>query len=385
MKYKLLGRSGLRVSELCLGCGTFGTAWGPMGSDKSESRLILEAFSEKGGNFIDTSNRYQEGMSEEYLGELIHPGRDRFVIGSKYSLVDGGSKGGDPNACGNHRKNLVRSVEGSLKRLKTDYIDLLWMHIWDYTTPVEEMMRALDDLVRAGKVLYIGASNIPGWILGQANTMAHFQGWTPFVANQIEYSIVERSAEPECLPMAHDMDMALVCWSALAGGIATGKYNKTLDSKQPHRLVDHVDPAKKNFWHPATVRNMAIMKEVNRIADKVGRPTAAVSLRWLMQQEVVTIPIFSARTLAQAKEDLEALDFALTPEQMRDLEIASQPALASVYPEVGPFPYPMLEYGSPALAGFYSRALLFGDVEYTILNHRRKYPYRYQPQTKSHG
>jgi aryl-alcohol dehydrogenase-like predicted oxidoreductase len=383
MKYKLLGRSGLRVSELCLGCATFGVNWGSIGSDKRESGRIFDAFVEAGGNFIDTSNRYQEGQSEQFLGTFIQQERDRYVIATKYSLFDGFSDGRDPNACGNHRKNLFRSVEGSLKRLGTDYIDLLWIHIYDYTTPVDEILRGLDDLVRQGKVHYVGASNFPAWWIARANTLAEFHGWSPFVATQLEYSIVERSCEPEFLPFAHEMDVALVAWSPLAGGMATGKYNRgSLDSAEPHRLVDEVEPAKRHYWHDMTVRNLRIMETVNRIADEIGRPTAQVSLRWLMQQKVVTVPIFSARTVEQAQEDIGCVDFELTGEQMRALTEASQPAVTSIMPGVGAYPYPMLEYGSPALPEFYSRYLLFGEIENKIVNHRRVFPYQYhrQPQ-----
>lgn len=381
MKYKLLGRSGLRVSELCLGCGTFGTNWGPIGSDKEESRRIFNAFSDAGGNFIDTSNRYQEGMSEQFVGEFIQSDRDRYVLGTKYSLFDGGADNNDPNGSGNHRKNLVRSVEASLKRMNTDYIDLLWLHIWDYTTPIEEVMRAYDDLVRAGKILYAGASNLPAWLIAQGNTLAQCHGWTPFIATQVEYSIVERSCEPEFLPMAHAMDIALVCWSPLSGGMVTGKYNRTsLDPSQTHRLAEEIDPAKGMPWNAMAVRNAAIMEEVCRLADELGRPPVQVSLRWLMQQKVVTIPVFSARTFDQAKEDLGATEFTLTDEQMARLDKASIVAIQSIMPEVGPYPYPMLEHGTPALPGFYSRALLFGNTEENIVNHRRIYPYRYKPQ-----
>jgi aryl-alcohol dehydrogenase-like predicted oxidoreductase len=382
MKYKLLGRSGLRVSELCLGCATFGTNWGSIGSDKQESGRIFDAFVEAGGNFIDTSNRYQESQSEEFLGTFTQTDRDRFVIATKYSLFDGFSDGRDPNACGNHRKNLLRSVEGSLKRLKTDYIDLLWIHIYDYTTPIDEILRALDDVVRQGKVNYIGASNFPAWWMAKANTLADNQGKSPFIATQLEYSITERSCEPEFLPMAHEMDIGLVAWSALGGGMCTGKYSRgRLDNTIPQRLVDEIDPAKRHYWHAMTERNLGIMEKVNRVADRIGRPTAQVSLRWLMQQPVVTIPVFSARTVEQAKEDMGACDFELSGEDMRELTIASQPAVSSIMPGVGAYPYPMLEYGSPALPEFYSRFLLFGQVEEKIVNHRRLLPYQYHRDT----
>jgi aryl-alcohol dehydrogenase-like predicted oxidoreductase len=380
VKYRLLGRSGLRVSELCLGCGTFGTNWGPIGSDQQESRRIFDAFVEAGGNFLDTSNRYQESQSEQWLGEFIHPERDRFVVATKYSLFDGMSDGKDPNGSGNHRKNLFRSVEGSLRRLQTDYIDLLWIHIWDYTTPVEEILRALDDLVRQGKVLYVGASNFPAWWIARANTMADFHGWTPFIGTQLEFSLTERSCEAEFLPMAHELDIGLVAWSALGGGIVTGKYNRgSLDPGQPHRLVDHVDPARNAFWHAMTRRNLAIMDDVMKIADQIGRPPVQLALRWLMQQKVPTIPVFSARTVEQMREDLGCLDFTLSDEEMHRLEVATRPAIASVMPEAGSYPYPMLEFGTPALPGFYSRALLYGNVEYQIENHRRLFPYKFHP------
>jgi aryl-alcohol dehydrogenase-like predicted oxidoreductase len=378
MQYKLLGRSGLRVSELCLGCATFGTNWGPIGSDKRESRRIFDAFAQAGGNFLDTSNRYQEGQSEQFLGEFLQNDRDRFVLATKYSLGEGGSPGTDPNACGNHRKNMMRSVEGSLKRLKTDYIDLLWVHIWDFTTPIDEIMRGLNDLVCQGKVNYVGASNFPAWWLARANTMADFQGWSPLVATQVEYAITERSCEPEFLPFAHEMDMALVCWSPLGGGICSGKYNRAGGKEKLQRLVDEVEPAKRHFWHEVTKRNLAIMDRVVDIADEIGRTPAQVALRWLMQQKVVCIPVFSARTVEQAAEDMGAADFQLSDANMQSLTQASMSAVQSIMPGAGPYPYPMLEYGSPALPEFYSRFLLFGQTENKIINHRRLLPFQYQ-------
>lgn len=379
MKYRLLGRSGLRVSELCLGCATFGTNWGPIGSDEQESGRIFDAFVEAGGNFFDTSNRYQEGQSEQILGNLIQRDRDRYVVATKYSLQDGMTDGKDPNGCGNHRKNMFRSVESSLKRLKTDYIDMLWIHIYDYTTPVEEILRALDDLVRQGKVHYVGASNFPAWWIARANTLADVHGWSPFIATQLEYAMTERSCEPEFLPLAHEMDLALVAWSPLGGGVCTGKYNRgPLDAAQPHRLVDEVDPERNHYWHEMTRRNLAIMERVIDIADEIGRPPAQVALRWLLQQTVVTIPIFSARTLEQAQVDLGCVDFELSEEHMQALTAGSRPAITSIMPGAGPYPYPMLEYGSPALPEFYSRYLLYGQVENEIVNHRRAFPFTYQ-------
>jgi aryl-alcohol dehydrogenase-like predicted oxidoreductase len=383
MNYRLLGRSGLRVSELCLGAGTFGTNWGPIGSNKEESLKIYNAYLEAGGNFIDTSNRYQEGMSEELIGEFMRPHRDKIVLATKYSLFDGGADFTNPNGSGNHRKNLMRSVENSLKRLKTDFIDLLWIHIWDYTTPIDECMRALDDLVRQGKLLYVGASNLPAWLIAQGNTMADFHGWSPFIATQLEWSIVERSGEPEFLPMAHALDIGLVCWSALCGGMVTGKYNrKGLPEGQPHRLKDEIDPARKHWWGQMAKRDLAIMDEVVKLADEIGKPPVQVSLRFLLQQSELSVPLFSARTVEQLKEDVGCTEWTLTEEQMQRLRKASAPAISSIMPDVGPYPYPMLEYGSPALPEFYSRALLFGGVEYRIQNHRRRFPFNFHPKAK---
>ncbi|MGO8673904.1 MAG: aldo/keto reductase [Capsulimonadaceae bacterium] len=360
MKYKLLGKSGLRVSELCLGAGTFGTNWGPLGADKPESHRIYNAFVEAGGNFVDTSNRYQEGMSEEIVGECIRSNRDSVIVGSKFSLYDTFAMMNDVNASGNHRKNLVRSVEASLKRLGTDYIDLLWVHMWDYTTPVEEVMRALDDLVRAGKILYIGASNVPSWICSQGNTIAEFQGWTRFNALQVEYSLVERSAEREFLPMAASLDMAVTAWSPLSGGMVTGKYNaESLDPRQTHRLQDPLDPAKHHVWGAGLRRNREIMNGVVALAKEIGRPPVQVALNFIRYQNI--IPIFSMRTHAQTIENLGALDWQLTAEQFAMVQEATDAALSTPIVKQG-YPNDFLDYGSPAIPGFNVRQMMFGFV-----------------------
>ncbi len=216
MRYKLLGKSGLRVSELCLGTMTFGEDWG-WGSSKEESRKVYDAFLEAGGNFIDTANVYTNGTSEKLLGEFMTGHRDKIVLATKYTNA---APGNDPNAAGNHRKSMMQAVEASLKRLKTDYIDLYWLHIWDQITPIEEVMRAFDDLVRQGKILYAGVSDMPAWIVAKANTLAELRGWTSFVGLQIEYSLIERTPERDLLPMAADLGLGVTAWSPLAGGIA---------------------------------------------------------------------------------------------------------------------------------------------------------------------
>ena len=224
MRYKLLGKSGLRVSELCLGGMTFGQDWGSMlpGASKEESKKMFEHFVEAGGNFIDTANVYQNGSSEKYIGEFIASEREKFVLATKYTIS---TNPDDPNASGSHRKSLVQSVNASLKRLNSPYIDLLWVHFWDSMTPVEELMRSLDDLVRSEKILYIGISDAPAWFISQANTLAELRGWSPFVSIQIMYSLIERTPERELLPMAKALDIGVTAWSPLGGGILSGKYN----------------------------------------------------------------------------------------------------------------------------------------------------------------
>ncbi|HEY5765110.1 MAG TPA: aldo/keto reductase, partial [Candidatus Deferrimicrobiaceae bacterium] len=262
MRYKLLGRSGLRVSEICLGAMTFGEEWG-FGASREESRRIFDAFADAGGNFIDTANMYTNGTSERFTGEFLGESRDRFVLATKYTLS---MRADDPNASGNHRKNLVQSLEASLSRLRTDYIDLYWLHAWDFMTPVEEVMRALDDVVRAGKVRYIGVSDTPAWIVSRANTLAELRGWTPFIGLQIEYSLIQRTVERELIPMANDLDIAVTAWGAIGGGVLSGKY-----SGKPGK-VKATDSRRKdsNLWR-ISEKNLAIAREVERVAREIGR------------------------------------------------------------------------------------------------------------------
>src|SRR6202049_19626 len=219
MKYRLLGKSGLRVSEASLGTMTFGDEWG-WGSPKAEAQKVYETYREAGGNFIDTANFYTGGTSEKFLGEFMQGHRDSVVLATKYSLA---VPGNDPNAAGNHRKNMMQAVEASLKRLQTDYIDLYWLHVWDGITPVGEVMRGLDDVVRQGKVLYVGVSDAPAWWGAQANALAELRGWTKFIGLQIEYSLIERTVERELIPMAKALNVGVVAWSPLAGGGVTGE------------------------------------------------------------------------------------------------------------------------------------------------------------------
>ncbi len=314
MKYRLLGKSGLRVSEICLGTMTFGKEWGAMGAEKDESRKIFDAFVKKGGNFIDTANRYHEGTSEKFTGEFIASNRDSFVLATKYTLFNPGRKD-DVLSSGNSRKNMVYSLEKSLKRLKTDYIDLYWVHAWDYMTPVDEVMRALDDMIKAGKILYIGISDTPAWVVSQANTLAELKGWAQFVALQVEYSLIQRTPERDLLPMANAFGLAVTPWAALGGGALTGKYlGKKTD--EPRRVPE----GSKRL----SEKNTEIAREVVKVAEEMGVTPGQVALNWVRQQKGTFIPIVGARTEAQITDSLDCLNFTLPDKVMNRLDEASK-------------------------------------------------------------
>jgi aryl-alcohol dehydrogenase-like predicted oxidoreductase len=309
MNYKLLGNSGLRVSELCLGTMTFGTEWG-WGCDHETSQKIFDAYANAGGNFIDTANRYTEGTSEKMVGEFIKTDRDHFVVATKYTLHDGK---GDPNYCGNHRKNMMRSVESSLKRLDTDVIDVLWLHAWDFTTPIEEVLRGLDDLIRQGKVHYIGISDTPAWIVSRANMMAELRGWTAFIGLQIEYSLIQRTPERDLLPMAKALNLTVTPWGALGSGVLTGKYLKGETGRVPENNVRRSE------------RNQRIAKEVVRIADKLGITPTQVAIAWVRQvTKQGIVPLIGARKLEQLQDWLNCLNIVLPEKQMEQLDMVSK-------------------------------------------------------------
>jgi aryl-alcohol dehydrogenase-like predicted oxidoreductase len=317
LRFKLFGPSGLRVSELALGALTFGQEAG-WGADKAESERVFRAYVEAGGNFVDTANRYTGGTSETWCGEFIAAERDRFVLATKFSL---NMRADDPNAGGNHRKSIVQSIESSLRRLKTDYVDLYWLHQWDGTTPVEEVMRALDDLVRAGKVLYVGISDTPAWICAQANTLAALRGWSPFVGLQIEYSLIERTPERELLPMARAFGLAVTPWGALGGGVLSGKYHTAPDPKAP---PDSLRARLNAGTQRTSERGLRIAAEVHAIAGEIGRTPAQVALNWARQQDPQIIPIVGARTEAQLRDNLGCLDFMLDEAQLARLHAVSR-------------------------------------------------------------
>jgi len=315
MRYRLLGKSGLRVSQLCLGTMTFGEDWG-WGSSKDESRQILDAFFEAGGNFIDTANVYTNGTSESLLGEFLKGDRDRAVLATKYTNAMPGT---DLNAGGNQRKNMMRSVEASLKRLQTDYIDLYCLHIWDKITPLDEVMRAFDDLVRQGKILHVGVSDMAAWAVARASTLAELRGWTPFVGLQIEYSLIERTVERELIPMAEALGLGVTAWSPLAGGVLTGKYvegKAEADARMNSEMM--------KGYNRDDERARRVVSEVQAVARAVGRSPAQVALAWLRQRPVPIIPIVGARRLEQFRDNLACLDLQLNTSQVERLDTASQ-------------------------------------------------------------
>src|SRR5437016_1010223 len=286
MKYTLLGESGLRVSEAALGTRPVGDEWG-WGSPKDEAHKVYETYREAGGSFLDTANFYTSGTSEKFVGEFIKGHRDSIVLATKYSNA---APGNDPNAAGNHRKSMMQALEASLKRLQTDYIDLYWVHIWDGITPVEEVMRGLDDIVRQGKILYIGISDAPAWWIAQANTLAHLRGWSAFIGLQIEYSLIERTVERELIPMAKALNLGLLAWSPLAHCVLTGKYHGH-GSSEPGRISS--DAMKQLL--PEQQRTDRIVAAVRTVSDEVGRRMAQVALAWLRYRPVPVIPIIVAK------------------------------------------------------------------------------------------
>ncbi len=388
MKYFLLGKSGLRVSEICLGTMTFGKEWG-WGASKEESRKIFDAYVNSGGNFIDTANIYTDGTSEKYIGDFVSYDRDRFVIATKYTS---NTRAGDPNAGGNHRKNMGRSLEASLRRLNTDYIDLYWVHAWDQTTPIEEMMRALDDMVKSGKILYIGISDAPAWVVSQANMLANLKGWTEFVSIQIEYSLIERTSERELLPMANALDIGITAWSPLGSGVLTGKYNKSSNKEPKNNTInkdykqtestnndantitgsststsDQQESSRLNVANFSELsntllreRNLRIAEEVINIAQEIKRTPSQVALNWIRESKKIfrnkIIPIVGAKNLVQINDNLSCMEFVLSDEQIDRLNQISKIELG--------FPHDFLS--SDAI-----RNIIYGGTYSSINDHRR--------------
>jgi aryl-alcohol dehydrogenase-like predicted oxidoreductase len=339
MRYKLLGRTGLRVSELCLGAMVFGDTRGRWGASREDAERIVDAFAAAGGNFIDTANSYAGGESERIVGELTRADRDRWVIATKYTCS---LRADDPNAGGSHRKSLVQALDGSLERLGCDYIDVYWVHIWDELTPIEEVLRALDDAVRAGKVLYVGISDTPAWIVSRAVTLAEERGWSRVAALQVPYSLVERTIERELLPMARELELGVTTWSPLADGILSGRYR----SDRPRPVDTRVAGV---AAYRLNERNLAIADALDEVAAARGASPAQVAIAWVRAQQprAVIIPILGARTPSQFEENLAALTVELTPNELDRLDEASRIELG--------FPH---DFGATRLAYGNTRALI---------------------------
>jgi aryl-alcohol dehydrogenase-like predicted oxidoreductase len=334
-EYATLGRSGLRVSPLCLGAMTFGEDLG-WGTSVEESQQIIDRYIELGGNFIDTANFYTASHSEKIIGDHIgrHPERrDRLVIATKFS---GNLYPGDPNGGGSGRKSLINACENSLRRLQTDYIDLYWLHMWDANTPIEETMAALDDLVRAGKVRYIGVSDTPAWKIVEANLIARFRGWSAFIGLQIEYSLLERTVEQELVPMASEFGLGITPWSPLKSGVLSGKY--TRENSGEHKadrgaLVDHF----------LTEESYAVIDELEIIAKAHETNVASVALAWVHAQPAVSSVIIGARRLSQLDDNVRAVDVNLTAQELARLNDLTQPTFG--------FPHNMVAMAAGFLNG----------------------------------
>jgi aryl-alcohol dehydrogenase-like predicted oxidoreductase len=310
MRYRLLGNSGLRVSEVILGAMTFGDADG-VGAAPAECRRMVDLYADAGGNVIDTAINYRGGASESIVGELLTGRRDRFVLSTKYTVSRDTS---DPNAAGNHRKNLLISLETSLRRLRTDYVDLYWVHIWDRLTPVEETIQALDDAVRSGKVLYVGISDTPAWVIARADTLAQWRGWARIDAIQVPYSLVKRDIERELLPMAEAARMSVATWSPLAGGVLSGKYAEPSNGSARRRLTSD----------SVTDRERRVAGAVRDVAHELGFTPAQVALAWVMSRSTIIHPILGARTAGQLSENLGAVQCRLPEACVQRLDAASQ-------------------------------------------------------------
>ncbi|MEU8223548.1 aldo/keto reductase [Kribbella sp. NPDC048915] len=356
-QYVTLGRSGLRVSPLALGAMTFGEDPGAAGTSVEESEKILARYLDAGGNFIDTANFYTNGHSEKILGDFFtaSPGRrEHLVVASKFF---GNMYPGDPNGGGAGRGSIVAQLDQSLRRLQTDYLDLYWLHNWDRNTPIEETMRTLDDLVRAGKIRYVGFSNTPAWVTAQAQTTALLKGWTPLIALQVEYSLLARTVEGELAPLALDQGMALTPYSPLRHGFLSGKYR---------RGADVTDSARAAFVGGPSEAEFVVIDEVTAVADELGTSPAAVSLAWLRARKGTVVPIVGARRVEHLESNLAALDVQLTDEQFGRLDEVSAPTLNYPAPLHGRT-RAMLQFAGTTVDGETSTVyppLLQSDVRY---------------------
>lgn len=340
MRYSILGRSGLRVSKVALGAMTFGPG-AEWSRSEEECRPVFDAYVEAGGNFIDTANMYTGGESEKIVGRLIASDRQRFVVATKYANAVPGR--GDPNEAGVHRKSLIRSLDASLKRLGVDYIDLYFAHWWDFTTPVEEVQRAFDDAVSAGKILHFGLSDVPAWVVSRAQAFADLRGLAPVACMQLEYSLVQRSIEREHLPLAAAHDIGVTAWSPLAGGILSGKYTKGGGPQGPSR-IDSMQ------LQPLDERNRAIAVAVDRVAERLGIRPSQVALAWVIGRGA--IPIVGATRAEQMQENMAAVSIELPRDAVAELDQASRYDAGH--------PYSMLDWDMPMALGY---AGMFDEID----------------------
>jgi aryl-alcohol dehydrogenase-like predicted oxidoreductase len=355
--YRTLGRSGLRVSPFALGAMTFGEDPGGAGCSVEESEKILATYLDRGGNFIDTANFYTNGHSEKILGDFFaaQPGRrEHVVLASKFffNLFPG-----DPNGGGAGRGSIIAQLDETLRRLQTDYLDLYWLHNWDRHTPIEETLRTLDDLVRAGKIRYLGFSNTPAWLTAQAHTMALLRGWTPLIALQVEYSLLTRTVEGELAPLALDQGMALVAWSPLRNGFLSGKYR---------RGTQVTDSARTAYVGVPSEDEYTVIDAVAVVADELGTTSAAVSLAWLRAREGTVVPILGARRVDHLENNLAGLEVTLSPEHLRVLDAVSAPTLSYPAPLHGAL-RAMLQFAGTTVDGEPSSVyppLVQSDVRY---------------------
>ncbi|OON61979.1 aldo/keto reductase [Massilia sp. KIM] len=334
-----LGNSGLRVSRLALGAMTFGTDWG-WGTDKAGAAALFDAYVDAGGNLVDTADLYTNGESERWVGEFVRERglRDKMVITTKFTFS---ADPANPNAGGNGRKNILRAVEGSLRRLDTDYIDLYLLHAWDMLTQPEEVMRTLDDLVRAGKVRHVGLSDVPAWYASRAQALAEFRAYEPISALQLEYSLVERNIEHEFVELGTRHGMGIMAWSPLGAGLLSGKYRPSEGGQFGQGRLQTLSGSNNPAFAKFNERNFSIVAELEQVAREVGRSMAQVAVNWVANRPGVATVLVGATRLEQLRDNLGALDFTLPPELAARLDAASAPQPA--------FPYSFFTNGMQAM------------------------------------
>lgn len=359
-RYTTLGRSGLRVSPFCLGTMTFGTEWG-WGAEENMSRGLFDRYFEAGGNFVDTADAYTDGKSEEMVGKFIAERhlRDRVVLATKFTF---NAEAGNPNAGGNGRKNIYRALEGSLRRLKTDYLDLYWLHAWDTITPVEEVVSTLNDLVREGKIRHYGFSDTPAWYVARAYTIAEKEGKERLIALQLEYSLVERNIEREHIPAAQEFGLGICPWSPLASGFLSGKYSREGKDGRGEGRLEKTKGSGNPTLERFNERNWQILDALLEVSRQLRRPPAQIALNWVATQPGITSTILGASKLSQLEDNLGALEFSIPAELRKQLDTVSAPASIHPYMFFEPYIQGMIHGGSKVRGWSPSPAQMVGDA-----------------------